>query len=35
VVSWVDTDNAVLRIPREMSAKNRDHRVVGLTERTW
>ena len=33
-VGWVDTDNAVLRIPKEQSAKNRDHWVVGLQSRT-
>ncbi|CQR49617.1 tyrosine-type recombinase/integrase [Haloferax massiliensis] len=33
-VSWIDTDNAVLRIPKEESSKNRDHWVVGLTSRT-
>ena len=34
VVSWVDTSNDVLRIPKEMSAKNREHWVVGLTKQT-
>ncbi len=33
-VSWVDTDNAVLRIPKEDSSKNREHWVVGLQSRT-
>lgn len=33
-VSWVDTDNEVLRIPKEESSKNRDHWVVGLQSRT-
>lgn len=34
VVSWIDTDNGVLRIPKEMSAKNREHWVLGLTKKT-
>lgn len=34
VVSWVDTDNDVLRIPKEMSSKTREHWVVGVTKRT-
>lgn len=34
VVSWIDTDNNVLRIPKEMSAKNREHWVVSITQRT-
>ncbi|GGN20142.1 tyrosine-type recombinase/integrase [Halarchaeum nitratireducens] len=33
-VSWIDTDNEVLRIPKEDSSKNRDHWVVGLSSRT-
>lgn len=33
-MSWIDTDNAVLRIPKEDSAKTREHWVVGLSERT-
>lgn len=33
-ISWIDTDNCVLRIPKEDSAKNRDNWVVGLRERT-
>jgi site-specific recombinase XerD len=33
-LSWVDIDNSVLRIPKEDSAKNRDHWVVGLQDRT-
>lgn len=33
-VHWVDTDNNVLRIPREESSKNRDNWVVSLTQRT-
>lgn len=33
-VGWVDTDNGVLRIPKEESSKNRDHWVVGLQSRT-
>lgn len=31
---WVDVDNAVLRIPREDSAKNEGNWTVSLTERT-
>jgi integrase len=34
VISWIDCDNCVLRIPKEESAKNREHWVVGLRERT-
>ena len=34
VTSWVDTENAVLRIPKGDSSKNRDNWTVGLTERT-
>lgn len=33
-VSWVDTENGVLRIPESDSSKNRDNWVVGLTDRT-
>jgi len=33
-MSWVDTSNSVLRIPKEDSAKNRDNWVVGLRDRT-
>lgn len=33
-VSWVDTENGVLRIPREESSKNVGNWTVGLTERT-
>jgi integrase len=33
-ISWIDTDNSVLRIPKEKSAKNREHWVVGLRDRT-
>lgn len=33
-VSWCDTDNNVLRIPREESSKNQGNWVVGFTERT-
>lgn len=33
-VSWIDTDNSVLRIPKEDSAKNREHWIVGLRDRT-
>jgi len=32
--AWVDTDNAVLRIPKEDSSKNTDNWLVGLQERT-
>lgn len=32
--SWVDTDNAVLRIPKEESSKNTDNWIVGLQDRT-
>lgn len=31
---WVDTDNAVLRIPKTESSKNRDNWVVGLRRQT-
>jgi integrase len=34
VLEWVDVANCVLRIPKEQSAKSRDHWVVGLQERT-
>lgn len=33
-MSWIDTDNSVLRIPKEDSAKNTDHWIVGLRDRT-
>ncbi|MFC6904205.1 tyrosine-type recombinase/integrase [Halalkalicoccus tibetensis] len=33
-VSWIDTQNGMLRIPKEDSSKNRDNWYVGLTERT-
>jgi site-specific recombinase XerD len=33
-VGWVDTDNDILRIPKEDSSKNRDNWVVGLRSRT-
>jgi integrase len=33
-VSWCDTDNGVLRIPREESSKNQGNWTVGLTDRT-
>lgn len=33
-MDWVDTDNSVLRIPKEDSAKNTDHWIVGLRDRT-
>lgn len=31
-VSWLDTDNGVLRIPREESSKNRENWIVALKE---
>lgn len=34
VTSWVDTGNAVLRIPKGESSKNRDNWIVSLTDRT-
>lgn len=34
VVSWVDTENKVLRIPKEESSKNRDNWVVSLRDQT-
>ena len=34
VTSWVDTQNGVLRIPREESSKNKDNWVVGLRAKT-
>lgn len=33
-VTWVDTENSVLRIPKDESPKNRDHWVVSLRDRT-
>lgn len=33
-VKWVDTDNCLLRIPKEDSSKNSDNWTVSLTERT-
>ena len=33
-VNWVDTDNGVLRIPREESSKNEGNWTVSLTDRT-
>jgi integrase len=33
-VHWVDTDNGVLRIPREESTKNRENWIVALKEET-
>ena len=32
--SWIDTDNAVLRIPKQESSKNIGSWTVSLTERT-
>lgn len=34
VVSWVDLENGVLRIPKEESSKNEGHWRVGLSDRT-
>jgi len=34
VTSWVDVENAVLRIPKEDSSKNTGHWIVGLQDRT-
>lgn len=34
VTRWVDTENGVLRIPKEDSSKNRDNWVVGLRDQT-
>jgi integrase len=34
VTSWVDIENAVLRIPKEQSSKNTGHWIVGLQDRT-
>jgi integrase len=34
VTSWIDIDNAVLRIPKEDSSKNTDNWIVGLRDRT-
>ncbi|UPV75318.1 site-specific integrase [Halorussus limi] len=31
---WVDTENAVLRIPKDESTKNRENWIVGVTDRT-
>ncbi len=33
-IQWVDTDNGVLRIPREESSKNRENWIVALKEET-
>lgn len=33
-MDWIDTDNSLLRIPKEDSAKNTDHWRVGLSDRT-
>ncbi|WP_436935750.1 tyrosine-type recombinase/integrase [Halovenus marina] len=33
-VQWVDTENGVLRIPREESSKNRENWIVALKEET-
>jgi integrase len=34
VVSWVDVQNGVLRIPKDESSKNTENWVVGLQDRT-
>ncbi|MFP9191114.1 tyrosine-type recombinase/integrase [Natrialbaceae archaeon A-CW1-1] len=34
VVSWVDVENRVLRIPKEQSSKNRDNWIVGIRQQT-
>ena len=34
VISWVDVQNRVLRIPKDESSKNRDNWIVSLRERT-
>ncbi len=34
ITSWVDTENGVLRIPKEESAKSRDNWIVSLREKT-
>lgn len=34
VVSWVDTGNAVLRIPKQQSSKNRENWTVSLRQQT-
>jgi integrase len=31
---WIDTDNGVLRIPKEQSAKSHDNWIVGLRDKT-
>lgn len=33
-VSWVDTDNAVLRIPKDESSKNRENWIVSIRDQT-
>lgn len=33
-VQWVDVDDAVLRIPKSESSKNRDDWIVGISTRT-
>ncbi|MFB6228725.1 MAG: tyrosine-type recombinase/integrase [Halobacteriales archaeon] len=33
-VEWIDTENAVLRIPRQDSAKSRDNWIVSIRDRT-
>jgi site-specific recombinase XerD len=34
IVSWIDTQNRVLRIPKEESSKNRDNWIVSLRDQT-
>lgn len=34
VTSWVDVENAVLRIPKSQSSKNTENWIVGIRERT-
>ncbi len=34
-VQWVDTDNAVLRVPADQAAKNNEHWTVSLQQRTF
>jgi site-specific recombinase XerD len=34
VTSWVDVENAVLRIPKEQSSKNTENWIVGIRQRT-
>lgn len=34
VTSWVDTENCVLRIPKEDSSKSRENWIIGMKDRT-